>query len=216
LSPEEKQNNLIEEYKTLRQEISVLYTRKNSYVIYTVIATATIFGFAIEYPSPYIFLLPVIVIVPLSYKALGLDGSILHIGTYISIVIESKLKGLNWETYQQKRRERKEVNKKTLRRLSNYLLFDLLGGSCIIFSIGYSLIIDTSIHNFISDPLSELGEFLTKNAVVVILWFFILLYLITWTLKMRDCYSDKNQRNHRNKINDVINQMKMEQKSFQE
>jgi len=206
-------DNLIEEYKTLRQEIMELYKRKNSYVIYTIIATATIFGFAIEYPSPYIFLLPVIVIIPLSYKSLGLDGSILSVATYISVVIESKLKGLKWETYQQKRREQKEYKERTLRRLSNYLLFDLLGGLCVVLSISYSLIIDNNIHPFISNPISELGELLTTNFDLLMLWVFILLYLMWWTLRMRDCYSAKNQKSKKEEIEDIINQIEMEQKS---
>jgi len=95
-------DHLIEEYKTLRTEIMELHKRKNSYVIYTLISTATILGIAIEYLSPYIFLLPLIIIIPLSHKTLALDGSILGVGTYISVVIESESKYLQWETYQQK------------------------------------------------------------------------------------------------------------------
>ena len=181
------------------------YKRKDTFVIYTVIATATIFGFAIEYSSPYIFLLPLIIIIPLSYSTLGQDSGILHIGTYISVVIESKVKGLNWETYQQKRREQKEVEGRLLRQLSNYFLFDLLVVICLFSSFWYVTSLGNDVFILFSEVnLSILLGFLKENSLLVILWFIVICYFLWWTKKMRDCYSAKNQSIYRERINKLI------------
>jgi hypothetical protein len=204
LSPEGKQDHLIEEYKTLRQEIMENFKRKNSFVIYAIIATATIFGFALEYPSPFVFLLPLIIIIPLSYRTLAENRAILRIGTYIFVVIESKLENLHWETYNWKRREKPENNKSIKRGLTDYLLFVLLGGSCIILSIWYTLVIDNDIHSFISNLIS-VGELQLTNVALVAFWVLSGLYLGGWILKMRDCSSARNQECIKKEIVQLLN-----------
>ena len=203
-------DQLIEEYKTLRQEILEKFKRKDSFLIYTVIATATIFGFAIEFPSPYIFLLPLVIIIPLSYSTLGEEKGILHIGTYISLVIESKLKGLQWETYHYKRREPKEVKgslkANILRQLSNYLLFDLLAALCLFTSFWHVTSLGTDVSLLFSEfDLSTLPEFMTENSLLLILWLITICYFLYWTWKMRNCYSGKNQTTYNELIYKTLN-----------
>lgn len=198
-------DNLIEEYKTLRQEIMEMDKRKNNLIVYTVIATATIFGFSIQYPSPFIFLLPIIIIIPLGYQVLGFQRSILYNGTYISVVIESQIKELQWETHLKKRRKELEQNKKTLRQLSNYLLFDLLGVLCVVSSITYALLIDNNINPFISNPISESGQLLLTIVVLAVLWFISMFFLVKWTSRMRECYGAKSQSYNEQQIRKFIN-----------
>jgi len=93
----------MEEYKTLREEILEMDKRKNNLIVYAVVATATIFGFSVEYPSPFIVLLPLLIVIPLGYQVLELQRCILFVGTYISVEIESKVDGLQWETFVKKK-----------------------------------------------------------------------------------------------------------------
>lgn len=193
----------LEEYKTLRQEILEMDKRKNNLVVYTVVATATIFGLAVEYPSSFIFLLPIIIIVSFGYQVLGLQRSILHNATYIAVVIEKKTPELNWETYVKNTRILESKNKKRLRQLSNYLLFDLLGFLCVTISVTYTLIIDQNFSSIVSEIMSDLNqtlEILFKYSqstilltVLVLLWFVVVYFLINWTKQMRECYGAESQ-----------------------
>jgi len=179
--------------------------RKNNLIVYTVIAVATIFGFSVEYPSPFIFLLPLVIVIPLGYQVLKLQRCILFNGTYISLVIESNVEGLHWETYLKKHRLESAKNKNPLKQLSNYLLFDLLGVLCVVLSSAYALMLDKNISYYIFNLISESGQLLLILIVLVILWFTALFFLAKWTSQMRECYGAKSQTDIEQQIRKLIN-----------
>lgn len=199
---DEQKDNLIEEYKTLRQEILEIDKRKNNLIVYTIIATATIFGFAIEFPSAYIFLLPLIMVIPLSYKVQSLEDSILHIGTYISVVIEQHT-NLQWETYLKKLRKAKEG--KFLRQLPNYIIFDLLGAACFFGSMGYEWSLGHAIPSSFSELILAVIEFSQINPVLIFCWVAIPIYFVFWTRMMRNCFSSEAQSSFEEEIKEIIN-----------
>ena len=203
-------NNRIEEYRTLRKEILEIYNRKNRLINYAVLATATIFGYAMLHPSPHIFLLPLIIIIPLSYNTLALERGIVGIATYISDEIESKLEGLQWETSRKEKRGQQIVGRCTfLRKLKrqavNYLLFDLLAILCLFFSFSQVLAggID-AFYLFSGFNLSTFLDFLKENTLLVVLWSIVIFYLVCWTIKMTNCWSPKDSSYQEEEINNVI------------
>ncbi len=181
-----------------------MYKRKNSYLIYTVVATATIFGFSIEFPSSFVFLLPLIVVIPLGYRNATLNRSILHVGTFIATVIEPKMKGLHWETYQQWRRENADKNKKIHRGIAGYMLFDLIGIFCVLMSIGYAVITDKLFNQNILDFHWQLNEPLVRIVVLLCFWTVSLSYLLWVTLKIRDSYGLVTQNKYKKQIFDFL------------
>jgi hypothetical protein len=94
-------DRLIEEYKSVRKTIFELEKRIDNLTLYTILVTATLLGYAIQDTSfykPYLFLLPLTIILTVGIKIYSIQGSILRTGTYISALIESKDDDLNWET----------------------------------------------------------------------------------------------------------------------
>ena len=190
---------LKEEFKKLREEIFEIDKRISNYIVYSIIATATLLGFGIQSPSPYVFLLPFAILIPLSWKILSLQNDILFKGTYISLNIEQKYPSLqlNWETFliEQRKRERKS---KFYNQSPNTLLFTFLAILCLSGSISQTL------HNFlissyrfswiINIPNLRVLEFLIGMVTLHFLWIGIVGYFIFWNYKMSKCFSFEVQQ----------------------
>jgi hypothetical protein len=134
--------------------------------------------------------------------------SILHNATYISVVIENQFEELQWETYLKKFRQEFGKENRLRRQLSNYMLFDLLGFGCIVFSIAYFLIFDTTAPSFNPAIISDLGQVILKGTFLLYLWFFIFIFLKKWTDQMAECYGPKSQTEIKKKIKRIITQKK--------
>lgn len=197
---------LIAEYNSVRNTIFELDKRIDNLTLYSVIATATLLGFALDNESAYLYILPLAIIIPLSYNVLGLHNQILNTGTYISVVIESKDENLNWETFLKKKRKVEKTRKRIFKRMSHYLIFDLLAVLCVCSSFGYVKSLGNDVFNLFSEVnLSSLLLFFRENSLLIILWLFAILYFAWLTNKMRNCYSAELQSKFENDINNVIN-----------
>jgi hypothetical protein len=179
-------NDYLEEYKTLREEILYRGRRKINIVIYTVLATGALLGYAIQNPSPYVFLIPLAILIPFSYNIKGLANGNLKIATYISVVIESKSDRLNWETFNKKYRKNTSIfGRPKPRQLQHMLVFDLLTAICIIGSYSYRTMAD----------ITQLS----------IIWIVVVIYFIWWNSSMWDCFSFKRQKEYETQIRTTLN-----------
>ena len=85
------------DYQNLREEI--MYSRKaqDRFTIFMYTSVATIIGFAIQFHSAYLFLLPLIITFPFSIKIADYRRTIANLAAYMIVFLESKDK-CHWET----------------------------------------------------------------------------------------------------------------------
>lgn len=201
-------NALLEEYKTVRNTIFEADKRINSLTIYIVLSTATILGFAIQYPSnlsPLLFLLPVTIIFPLGHKIRRMYDSILWTGTYIMIYIESKHKDLNYETFLKKIRLNREENRKWTNGIFNYLLFDALVCVCIAGSFFSTVSFDYNISNLVSNiDMNSISNYVYSNNLLILFWFIIVLCFIDLSRRMSKSYTANIQKKFEKEIANTI------------
>ena len=176
--------------------------------VYSVIATATLLGFAITTPSPSsagLFLLPVAILIPFSEIQKSLANDILLTGNYISIVIEKKDKRLGWETFLKDCREDESKKRFRLRsQLANFLIYDALAGLCIVLSINFLIPLNKIGTLFSQLSLNGSIGFLESNIIMIILWVVFVLYFIKSTLSMMNYYSTKNPIDNATEIGEII------------
>jgi hypothetical protein len=197
----------IEEYKTLREEIFEIDKRISNYVIYSVLATATLLGFGIQYPSPFLFLLPLAIIIPFSHRIRSWQNDILFKGTYISLNIENKNENLNWETFLRKFRKKTASKSMLYSQSPNTLLFNGLAVICLLLSV-YVAVQDFVNNFFFSSWSFRLIELITLQKmfdffILHVLWLIIIGYFIWWNMGMRKCFSSESQEKLEKMINEV-------------
>lgn len=85
------------DYQNLREEI--MYSRKaqDRFTIFMYTSVATIIGFAIQFQSVYLFLLPLIITFPFSIKIADYRRTIANLAAYMIVFLENKDKS-HWET----------------------------------------------------------------------------------------------------------------------
>lgn len=89
---------MIEEYKTLREEILQKIEIHNTLVRFNITTTVAILAFAFSQDNCYIFLLPFFIIIPVSIRDLYYRRAMYKLSAYIIVFIESNNEDLNWET----------------------------------------------------------------------------------------------------------------------
>jgi hypothetical protein len=89
---------LLEEYRQLKSEISEWSRVRNQFMGLSLTATAALFGLGFQWKNPFIFLATLFVQLPTMAICNAADTSILTISAYIQLMIEAKVKELNWET----------------------------------------------------------------------------------------------------------------------
>ena len=89
-----------EQYRYLHDELLELRRIKDTlqlatYSAYGVILTII---YSIDNPSPFMYLIPYAILIPLATKNIGKRDSVIRIATYIQEVIENDNNNINWET----------------------------------------------------------------------------------------------------------------------
>jgi hypothetical protein len=90
-----------EEYKSLRDEILTHFQISNNFYLSSIIATGAIYGFAFNKDisfAPYIFLIPLLILIPSMFNIAFRSESAIRIGTYIQIFYNEKEKIEGWES----------------------------------------------------------------------------------------------------------------------
>ena len=84
------------DYDNLREEI--LYSRKaqDTFTMFLYTSVITILGFAFELQNLYLFLLPIIIIVPVAIKVADYRRTIAYIAAYMIVFLENDYN--KWET----------------------------------------------------------------------------------------------------------------------
>lgn len=91
-------NAFLAEYNSLREEVLQKIQLHNTILMFAITSSITIFVLAFTTKIPEMFLLPLVVVVPATWKAAYYKVSIIKLGTYISTFIESRSFDLKWET----------------------------------------------------------------------------------------------------------------------
>jgi hypothetical protein len=127
-------DGLLEEYRTLRDEI-----RHNSEItartfIFTVTVTVTVIAAGLTIGFWAIFLSPFAIIVPVMYFLASQLESTTRIASYIRVRLEPKLEGLNWQTDWFRLREKKLISHRHKYTSSITGLYQGLSVVCLLLS----------------------------------------------------------------------------------
>ena len=182
---EDRRPELLEEYRSLREEMLNRAKRADDVLVYSIIGTAALLGYGFTLKVSYIFLLPFSIIIPLSDYIRRTHDQILFMAAYILVVIEQQT-NLRWETVLFNFRKQEALRGRFTPNMLEYILiYDFLSLVCI----GAS---------FFSEPAS-IGLVLVVSLM--------LLYLIWWNYKMWGCYSFRRQKEYETKIRQVLAKM---------
>lgn len=116
------EEELLEEYKMLRDEIQNCVERDNSLSTFMVTAVATILTFAISanLQVPYLFLISFCIIIPFSARIAHYKGNVARISAYIIVYLESKL-NIKYETRNIQVKSPNSKKSKLLISMRNYV-----------------------------------------------------------------------------------------------
>ena len=96
---------LLVEYSSLRNEITADQNRSTTVFTFSVAIAPAILGLVNAGPvSPFVYLTPLLVILPARYYMDNLDRAVYQKAHFIREEIEPKVEGLNWETHLHKLR----------------------------------------------------------------------------------------------------------------
>jgi hypothetical protein len=90
-----------EEYRALRQEIITHFQISNNFYLSSIVTTGAVYGVAFNQDisfSSYIFLIPLIILIPTMFNLSFRSESAIRIGTYIQVFQDEKEKLGGWET----------------------------------------------------------------------------------------------------------------------
>jgi len=122
---------LLEEYKTLKDEIQSNSDWTGKAFIFTITVTATLISFGLTHNNWAIFLSPFLIIIPSMFFVSSKMESTTRIGSYIRIMIEPKIKGLNWQSNWLELRKGKLLPKKRKYSLSIITQFSGISILCL-------------------------------------------------------------------------------------
>ena len=86
------------EYKTLRDEILQRQRISVQILAMSIAATGIILGISVQSKDGYLSLIPLIVLIPAIYIYISFINTIFRLAAYISMFIETKTEGLQYET----------------------------------------------------------------------------------------------------------------------
>ncbi len=155
---------LLEEYKELKAEIQSNSDWTGKAFIFSITVTATLIGFGLTHNNWAIFLSPFLIIFPSMFFVSAKMESTTRIGSYIRIIIEPKVKGLNWQSNWMELRKEKLLPKK--RKYSLSITAQFLGISVLCFGLSWIKFL-SSIH-----PQRELFLMTILSLSIIVLYIF--------------------------------------------
>jgi len=96
---EDAMKSFVDEYKELRSEIRLFLEQgqKNIHSAFIVLAGVIVIG--VRFKEPLLFLIGSLLVMLLWFNKVRCLVAVFRVATYIEIFIESKIPGLNWESY---------------------------------------------------------------------------------------------------------------------
>lgn len=156
-----------DEYKTLREEIVHSYTIVDSSRNILYITVAYILTFATTKDTPFLYLLPFAVIIPVYLVAINYTFDMYRIGTYIMIFGETESSDLRWET-RQYRLNRQPKDAMPRQAKTFHIPYIFLGFVCSVLffsSIDYSNLSAADLFSFL------LGMILTMILLFIYIYY---------------------------------------------
>lgn len=123
------------QYETLREEISNCTRYSNEFSTFSMTALAAVLAFAFSSDNPFLFLVPFVLIIPLSSKSLYYRKNISKISAYMIVMLEPGIEGYLWETLIEKYKEDKKYSKFTIFRNYEYLFESAI---CVLLYLYYA------------------------------------------------------------------------------
>lgn len=124
------------QYETLREEIANCTRLSNDFSTFSMTALAAVLAFAFSSNNPFLFLIPFVLIIPLSSKSLYYRKNVAKISAYMIVMLESEIKGYKWETLNELYKEDKSHSRFTVFRNYEYLFEALI---CIMLYFYYAI-----------------------------------------------------------------------------
>ncbi len=154
----------IAEYESLRGEIMETAKRSTDIMNYSIIGTSAILGYAFSVRMGFLFLVPLAILVPMSYMILRNGQNLILIAAYISVMIEKRSDGLKWETFRYKLRELESKKKNASPRMLEYMMvYDFLFIICLALSLTFW---DLPLYYFVLIVILPVGYFLWWNKTI--------------------------------------------------
>ncbi len=91
-------DNIIKEYEDIRGEIKQKIELHNSLIMFMITTVVAVLAFAVQGDNSILYLLPFGIIIPTSMRITYYRTAMAKLSAYIIVYIENKIKGLNWET----------------------------------------------------------------------------------------------------------------------
>ena len=128
----------LEEYKMLREEMQNCIERDNSLATFMVTAVATILTFAVSanLQVPFLFLISFCIIIPFSARLAHYKGNVARISAYTIVFLEKEM-SIKYETRNILAKPKKTKKSKLLISMRNYVGFWLGFISYIIYLVEY-------------------------------------------------------------------------------
>lgn len=163
----ENKDDLITEYKALREEIKTNSQLTAQVFTIAMTASAALIGYGLQASYWPIFLSPFAILIPSLYFISSQLESTTRIAAYMQIYIEPKLEGLNWETEFLNLRKNKLLPARRKYRFSISGLYGAVGFVCLLLS--WLFLKPYSIKNIaIISVASIILIILMANAILII------------------------------------------------
>ena len=160
------------DYDNLREEI--LYSRKaqDTFTMFLYTSVITILGFAFELQNLYLFLLPIIIIVPVAIKVADYRRTIAYIAAYMILFLENDYNKWETDNFEFSKIYPRKGMEKLIHILENYDAF-FLNVVCA------SVFIGMVVYNIISSNLTNL--FLDIILSIIAIFTCVLIFIVTRT-----------------------------------
>lgn len=124
------------QYETLREEIANCTRLSNDFSTFSMTALAAVLAFAFSSDNPLLFLVPFVLIIPLSSKSLYYRKNVSKISAYMIVMLEPEIEGYLWETLVDRYSEEKSSSRFTIFRNYEYLFEAAI---CVLLFFYYAL-----------------------------------------------------------------------------
>lgn len=124
------------QYETLREEIANCTRMSNEFSTFSMTALAAVLAFAFSSDNPFLFLIPFVLIIPLSSKSLYYRKNVAKISAYMIVMLEPEIEGYLWETLNERYKEEKSHARYTMFRNYEYLFEALI---CMMLYLYYAI-----------------------------------------------------------------------------
>lgn len=124
------------QYETLREEIANCTRMSNEFSTFSMTALAAVLAFAFSSDNPFLFLVPFVLIIPLSSKSLYYRKNVAKISAYMIVMLEPEIEGYLWETLNERYREERSHARFTMFRNYEYLFEALI---CMMLYLYYAV-----------------------------------------------------------------------------